>query len=162
MRLTALGAALCATACANLGAPPGGPPDMAPPLIVSINPDSGAIVPGLKDDLVIRFDEVIEEAPGSGGGFATGRAGGGGSLASRVLLSPVAGRVNVSWHRSSIHVKPREGWRSAGVSASTPGDQRSATEPHRERHADLLTGPLTGSLTGTAVCGQSSGPSPTA
>ena len=156
MRLTVLGAALCATACANLGAPPGGPPDMAPPLIVSISPDSGAIVPGLKGDLVIRFDEVIEEAPGGGGGFGTGRAGGGGSLASRVLLSPVAGRVNVSWHRSAIHVKPREGWRSNRVYRLELlpgiGDLR---QNRTEEGVTLIfsTGPPlpTGSLSGTAV-----------
>jgi hypothetical protein len=91
-----------------MGAPPGGPPDQAPPLILAIRPDSGAIVPGLEDDLVIQFDEVIEEMAGAGGGVG-GRSAGG--LSGLVLLSPVAGRVNVSWHRSSIHVKPREGWR---------------------------------------------------
>lgn len=129
---------------------------MAPPLIVSINPDSGAIVPGLKDDLVIRFDEVIAEAPASGGGFATGRTGGGGSLASRVLLSPVAGRVNVSWHRSAIHVKPREGWRSNRVYRLELLPGISDLRQNRTEEGVTLifsTGPPlpTGSLTGTAV-----------
>src|SRR5439155_13837300 len=30
-------------ACANLGDPPGGPPDTAPPKIVSVRPESGAV-----------------------------------------------------------------------------------------------------------------------
>jgi len=66
MRLIAIGVAAVAVlaGCANLGAPPGGPPDAAPPLILSIRPDSGEVVPSLKDDLVIQFDEVIEEVPG--------------------------------------------------------------------------------------------------
>jgi len=32
-------------------------------------------------------------------------------LAQLVLLSPVAGSVKVSWHRSTISVKPKEGWK---------------------------------------------------
>lgn len=162
MRLIAAGAALVAgTACANLGAPPGGPPDAAPPLILSIRPDSGEIVPGLKDALVIQFDEVIEEVPGmagtaggrSGGG---GRSSGGGGLASFVLLSPVAGRVNVSWHRSSIHVKPREGWRPDRIYRLELLPGVSDLRQNRTEEGVTLifsTGPAlpTGSLTGTAL-----------
>jgi hypothetical protein len=51
---------------------------------------------------VIEFDEVIDEMPGSGTQ---------GGLSQQVLLSPVSGGVRVSWHRSKIHVKPREGWK---------------------------------------------------
>jgi hypothetical protein len=93
--------------CASVGAPPGGPPDTAPPRIISIKPESGAVVPNFKDELVIQFDETIDEQPGtrSGGGAETG-------LAQQVLLSPVAGRVNVRWHRSRVTVKPREGWKN--------------------------------------------------
>jgi hypothetical protein len=36
-------------------------------------------------------------------------------LARQVVLSPVAGEVKVSWHRSSIHVKPAEGWKANRV-----------------------------------------------
>jgi len=106
-------------ACANVGDPPGGPPDAAPPVILSVAPDSGAIVPDLRDAAEIRFDEVIEEVPGmaggaGGAGFAGGGIAGGasrsGGLASFVVLSPVRGEVRVSWHRSAIRVKPREGW----------------------------------------------------
>jgi len=97
-------AALFGGACASLGDPPGGPPDIAPPKIVHIQPESGAVVPKFNGDLVVQFDEVIDEMPGSGGG-------GSGSLARQILLSPVAGNVKVTWHRSSISVKPREGWK---------------------------------------------------
>src|SRR5438093_9268712 len=65
-------------ACASVGPPPGGPPDKAPPKIVSVKPDSDAIVPNFKDDVVIQFDEVIDEMAGGGGGGGGGRGGGGG------------------------------------------------------------------------------------
>src|SRR5207237_1098499 len=55
---------------------------------------------------------------GGGGGGAGGGGGGGGGgasavtgLARQVVLSPAAGEVKVSWHRSAIHVKPAEGWK---------------------------------------------------
>jgi Big-like domain-containing protein len=92
-------------ACASVGDPPGGPPDVAPPKIVAVKPESGAVVPNLKDDAVIQFDEVVEEMASTGG---RGTAGG---LASQVLLSPVAGAVKVSWHRTRVTVKPKEGWK---------------------------------------------------
>ncbi|MGH7520749.1 MAG: Ig-like domain-containing protein [Gemmatimonadales bacterium] len=91
-------------ACASVGDPPGGPPDVAPPTIVSVKPESGAVIPNLKDDAVIQFDEVIEEQDGGG-------RGGVGGLAQHILLSPVAGPVKVSWHRTRVTVKPKEGWK---------------------------------------------------
>ena len=98
-------------ACASVGPPPGGPPDKAPPKIVSVKPDSGAIVPNFKDDVVIQFDDVIDEMAGGGGGGG-GRGGGGvAGLERQVLLSPVHGDVKVSWHRTKVTVKPKEGWK---------------------------------------------------
>jgi hypothetical protein len=94
-------ALLAASGCANQGPPPGGPPDTAPPSVVRIQPESGAVVPGWKDDAVIQFDEVIDEMPGT--------------LAQLVLLSPVAGEVRVGWSRTRIHVKPKEGWTAGRV-----------------------------------------------
>ena len=44
-------------------------------------------------------------------------------LAGQIVLSPVAGDVHVSWHRSAIHVKPAEGWK-----------------PNRVYHLELLPG----------------------
>ena len=82
------------------------------------------MVPALKGDAVIEFDEVIDEMPGSRGG---GGGGGGAAaitgLAHQIVLSPVAGDVRVSWHRSAIHVKPAEGWK-----------------PNRVYHLELLPG----------------------
>jgi hypothetical protein len=90
-------------ACANVANPPGGPPDVAPPRLVSMRPESGAIVPGWRDEVELRFDEVIDEMPSSGTGT--------GGLAALVLLSPVAGGVRVEWHRERITVEPKEGWK---------------------------------------------------
>jgi len=120
----ALGAGGAGGGCARQGEPPGGPPHTTPPQIVRVVPESGAVVPALKGDAVIQFDEVIEEMPGSAGG-----GGGGGAaapisgLAHQIVLSPVAGGVRVSWHRSAIHVKPAEGWK-----------------PNRVYHLELLPG----------------------
>jgi len=94
------------SACASVGDPPGGPPDIAPPRIISIQPESGAVVPNFNDDITIQFDETIEEQASSGQ-RTEGLAG----LEQQILLSPVAGRVNVDWHRSRITVKPKEGWK---------------------------------------------------
>jgi hypothetical protein len=102
-------ACLLALACANTGAPPGGPPDEKPPIILGVYPESGAVLQSVHGDAVIQFDGVIDE--GAGGGTGAGVTG----LASRVLLSPTAGPVNVSWHRSSIHLKPREGWKAGRI-----------------------------------------------
>ncbi len=108
--LLAAGAALALLACASVGDPPGGPPDTEPPKIVAVTPESGAVVPNFKDDAVIQFDETIEEMAGGGGGRGSG-GGATGGLAQQVLLSPVAGAVKVSWHRSRVTVKPKEGWK---------------------------------------------------
>lgn len=111
LRLVLFGAALVA-ACANPGDPPGGPPDTAPPAIVTVRPESGAVVPDWKDDAVIQFDEVIDEMGGArGGGNGAGVAG----LARQVILSPVHGEVAVSWGRTRIRVKPKEGWKPGRV-----------------------------------------------
>src|SRR5213592_1773867 len=100
----AAGAALL-LACASVGTPPGGPPDKEPPKILQVKPESGAVVPNWKSSVVIQYDGVIDEMPGSGS------AGSMSGLAKQILLSPVRGAVKVDWHRSSISVKPKEGWK---------------------------------------------------
>jgi len=102
---------MATAACANTGEPPGGPPDEKPPVVLGVFPESGAVVPDLRGDAVIQYDGVIDELSGAGGGGSVGVTG----LAARVLLSPTRGPVNVSWHRSSIHVKPAEGWKPGRV-----------------------------------------------
>ncbi len=138
-------------ACANQGDPPGGPPRTTPPAIVRVFPESGQVVPDLRGDAVIEFDEVIDEMPGSPGaaGAITG-------LAQRIVLSPVAGDVKVSWHRSAVHVKPDEGWKPNRVyhMEVLPGivDLRRNTTKQRTL-AVFSTGPALphAALTGTVL-----------
>ena len=100
------GGAALLLACASVGTPPGGPPDKEPPKIVQVKPESGAVVPNWKSSVVIQYDDVIDEMASGGGG--SGAVSG---LAKQILLSPVQGPVKVDWHRSSISVKPKEGWK---------------------------------------------------
>jgi len=105
--------------CASQGTPPGGPPRTTPAAILRTVPESGTVVPDFRGKAVVQFDEVIDEAPGSpgpSGGAITG-------LAQKIVLSPVAGDVKVSWHRSAIHVAPEEGWK-----------------PNRVYHLEVLPG----------------------
>ena len=110
LRLVVAGAALLA-ACANQGDPPGGPPDTAPPGIVAVRPESGTVVPDWRGDAVIQFDEVIDEMATGGGSGGAGVTG----LGRQVILSPVVGSVEVSWGRTRIHVKPKEGWKRGRI-----------------------------------------------
>jgi hypothetical protein len=71
-------------------------------MVVTVRPESGAVVPEWDDPAVIQFDEVIQEMPG-------------GALDAQILLSPVAGRVQVDWRRTAINVEPREGWKAGRV-----------------------------------------------
>ena len=43
--------------------------------------------------------------------FAVSQWGTGGGLANLVTVSPRPRQVRVTWHRSSINVKPADGWR---------------------------------------------------
>jgi hypothetical protein len=84
-------------ACAVIEEPPGGPPDFAPPALVSITPDSGAVVPELDAPLRIQFSEVISEQSGGG-------------LDRLVRLSPRTDELEVAWKRSAIELRPKAGW----------------------------------------------------
>lgn len=78
--------------------PPGGLPDAEAPILLSVTPDSGrTLVKG--NAAVFQFDEVVSERPPA----AT-------TLGDLFVVSPRQGAPNVSWHRSSITVKPRKGW----------------------------------------------------
>src|SRR2546427_12123003 len=79
-----------------------------------------------------------------------------GGLGRQVVLSPVAGEVKVSWHRTAIHVRPVEGWRPGRVYRLEllPGIQdlrRNAIK--QSKTAIFSTGPPIGHavLTGTAL-----------
>ena len=96
--ILALGTAATLAACAQPGAPPGGPPDPAPPRLIGVSPDSGALN-ARPDRVVFRFDEVIDERSG-------------GSLDRLFLISPVDGEVDVDWRRRELAIRPTRGrWR---------------------------------------------------
>jgi len=88
------------SACASAGAPPGGAERHTPPVILSITPDSGETNVKIKN-VEFKFDEVVSDRPS---GSATG-------LDQIFLISPRDGSPNVSWHRSRIDLRPRNGFR---------------------------------------------------
>src|SRR5207249_2339158 len=104
--------------------------------------------------------------PGVGGGRARipgqgrrpvrrgDRRGAGGTgaitgLAQKIVLTPVGGDVDVSWHRSAIHVRPDEGWK-----------------PDRVYHLEVLPGIAdlrrNVTKTGATIVFSTGGPIPTA
>lgn len=93
---------LCA-ACANILPPPGGPPDTAPPQLVSISPESLAVLPAFDGDVEFRFSEVVAEG-------AAGQGDALGELERLVILSPARGVPEIRWRRNRITVRPRGGW----------------------------------------------------
>jgi hypothetical protein len=98
-RLIAGAVAVAALACASAGTPPGGPEDHAPPEILSITPDSGDTNVKLKS-VEFKFDEVVSDRP-------VGAA----QLDQIFLISPRNGQPTVSWHRSRIDVRPKNGFK---------------------------------------------------
>lgn len=92
-------AALLTASCASPGVPPGGPEDLDPPALVRVRPDTGAL--NVRTDAVgFDFDDVVSERPQG----AT-------SLADLFLISPSRGRTALSWRRTRLEVRPREGFR---------------------------------------------------
>jgi hypothetical protein len=93
-------ALLSAGACAEVrSGPPGGPEDHEPPKLVAVTPDTGRVNTKPKE-VVFRFDETVSERPSGANG-----------LDALVVLSPSDGVPRVSWHRKSISVRPRKGFR---------------------------------------------------
>jgi hypothetical protein len=93
-----------AAACASVGRPPGGPIDTDPPEIVSASIDTNAV--GVKAaKLELRFNEVVAEKPAAGG------TGGPVGLDAIVLVSPRTGLPKVEWHRETISIEPRGGFK---------------------------------------------------
>lgn len=92
-------AAASVTACASQNMPPGGPPDTAPPELLRVSPESGA-VRQTPSAVTFRFDEVVSERPR-----------GAPSLEGLVLISPSDGPPSVSWGRNQLTIRPRRGWR---------------------------------------------------
>jgi hypothetical protein len=97
--LLVAGAAAVA-ACASAGAPPGGPDRKIPPEITSISVDSGQTNVKLKS-VEFKFDEVVSDRPQ---GASTG-------LDQIFLISPRNGAADVSWHRTRVDVRPKNGFK---------------------------------------------------
>jgi hypothetical protein len=85
--------------CASAAPPPGGPEDHAPPRLVRVTPDTNAV--NVHDAQVsFYFDETIND-----------RGSGAQEVGRHFIISPSDGSDRVSWHRSRIDVRPREGFR---------------------------------------------------
>jgi hypothetical protein len=103
--LASLGMTLVA-ACASVGNPPGGPVDTEPPEVISASIDTNAT--GVKaSKLELRFNELVAERPSGAAGTSTGAGG----LDAIVLVSPRTGPPKVEWHRETISIEPRGGFR---------------------------------------------------
>ncbi|HSE51019.1 MAG TPA: Ig-like domain-containing protein [Gemmatimonadales bacterium] len=91
--------------CASIAPPPGGPADRLPPRLVATIPDTMAVLADFDDEVEFQFDEVVAEGGNPNFGLGTG------DLEKLIILSPDSQVPSVSWKRSRITVRPREGWR---------------------------------------------------
>ena len=92
----ALGAALFgAPGCAHIEAPTGGPVDSIAPVLVSMRPDTNAVLQSWTGPVIFEFDETVSEE----------------GLENAVTLSPRLGPVAVDHKGREIRVRPRRGWR---------------------------------------------------
>lgn len=105
LRLASLSVTAIVIGCASVGRPPGGPIDTDPPQVVSASIDTNAV--GVKaGKLELHFNEVVAERPAAGGG-----PGGPVGLEALVLVSPRTGAAKVEWHRETISIEPRGGFK---------------------------------------------------
>jgi hypothetical protein len=89
-------AALAGTpGCAHIEAPKGGPVDSIAPVLVSIRPDTNAVLEQWIGPVVIEFDEGLSEE----------------GLEDAVTVSPRLGPVSVDKEGRELRIKPRRGWR---------------------------------------------------
>jgi hypothetical protein len=103
--ISALAALSALAACARIEPPPGGPPDKAPPRLIATRPADLSAFRVFRGVAEFQFDEVVSE------GGTPNRGEGTGGLEKLVILSPTNRVPEVSWKRSRITVRPREGWR---------------------------------------------------
>jgi hypothetical protein len=92
-------------ACARIEPPPGGPPDRTPPRLMGTRPADLSSFRVFRGVAEFQFDEVVSE------GGTPNRGEGTGGLEKLVILSPTNRVPEVSWKRSRITVRPKEGWR---------------------------------------------------
>lgn len=89
-------AALAGTpGCAHIEAPKGGPVDSIAPVLVSVRPDTSAVLQSWIGPVVFEFDEPLSEE----------------GVEDAVTLSPRLGPVAVDKEGRELRVKPRRGWR---------------------------------------------------
>ena len=87
-------ASLGAPGCAHIEAPRGGPPDSIAPVLVSIRPDTMAVLESWIGPVVFEFDEGLSDE----------------GVQDAVTVSPRLGPVAVDKEGRQIRVKPRRGW----------------------------------------------------
>jgi hypothetical protein len=88
------GALLLAAACAHVEAPPGGEVEQRPPQLVAVRPDTGAVVPGFRERVVVEFDAPISEQ----------------GLEEAVTVSPRTSPAAVDRSGGQVRVSLRRGW----------------------------------------------------
>jgi hypothetical protein len=93
------GALLLAPACAHVEAPPGGQVEQRPPQLVSVQPDTAAVVPGFRDRVVIEFDVPISEQ----------------GLDEAVTVSPRTSPAAVDRSGGRVRVSLRRGWEAGRI-----------------------------------------------
>jgi hypothetical protein len=93
--LLAAAALAGAPGCAHIEAPTGGPVDSIAPVLISIRPDTNAVLERWVGPVVFEFDEALSEE----------------GVEDAVTLSPRLGPVAVDKEGREIRVKPRRGWR---------------------------------------------------
>jgi len=99
VRRRLIAASIFVAACASAGPPPGGPEDRSPPRVVRVTPDTNAVNVGARA-ATFYFDEVINDR-------GTGQQ----DVGSLFIVSPSDGTPRVSYHRTRIDVRPRNGFR---------------------------------------------------
>jgi len=105
--LTAAGfgalALVAASGCARTTAPTGGEVPETPPAVVSVNPDTFAVVEPFDGPVQIEFERRISERPSTG------------SLRDAVIVSPRTGEVEVRHRRRGLEVRMEGGFQDRTV-----------------------------------------------
>lgn len=137
-RAAVVTAVLLGTACAHEEAPPGHPPDFDPPVVVEMFPAYGSAMPDLDEDAYLRFDEPLGDPRG----------------VSNLLVSSPAWAYEVRAGRSTVRIRPRDGWRRGVVYRFriSPGLRDMIRNVTREPIDLLFT--TAGSLTATVAAGR--------
>jgi hypothetical protein len=84
-----------APGCAHVEAPTGGPVDSIAPVLISVRPDTNAVLERWIGPVVLEFDEALSEE----------------GIEDAVILSPRLGPVSVDKEGRELRIKPRRGWR---------------------------------------------------